>query len=268
LPNIITLTTDFGHKDPYVAIMKAVVLSIDPTLTMVDVSHEVAPQDVMDGAFVLQQSWHHFPKDTVHLVVVDPGVGTSRKAIAVRSRGHFFVGPDNGLIPLVVSQEAIEGVYELDNSAYWYLDTPSNTFHGRDIFAPVAAHLATGVSISRLGRPIQSLETLRWALPLSDDSGMQGWVVHVDHYGNCITNIPADRLARQLYQRTLKCYVGNTIIHGFSRIYADVNSGDPVLLASSSGYLEIAIRDGNAAVLLDIRRGSNVSLVYSEENVR
>lgn len=93
-------------------------LSIDPTLTMVDVSHEVAPQDVMDGAFVLQQSWHHFPKDTVHLVVVDPGVGTSRKAIAVRSRGHFFVGPDNGLIPLVVSQEAIEGVYELDNSAY------------------------------------------------------------------------------------------------------------------------------------------------------
>lgn len=250
------------------AIMKAVMLSIEPTVTLVDISHEVEPQDVMDGAFVLQQSWHHFPPSTVHLVVVDPGVGTPRKALAIRSNGHFFVGPDNGLIPLVVSPEAIDEVYELTNPAYWYTDTPSNTFHGRDLFAPVAAHLAKGVSIASLGRPTHSIETLRWALPLSDDSGMQGWVVHVDHYGNCITNIPVERLARQLLHRTLKCYVGNTIIHGFSRVYADVSSGDPVLLASSTGYLEIAVRDGNAASLLDIRRGSSVSLVYSEENVR
>lgn len=266
MSRIITLTSDFGSKDGYVAAMKGTILSIaPPSIRMVDISHEIAPQDVMEAAYVLRSSTPFFPDGTVHLAVIDPGVGTRRRPIAVRSGAQFYIGPDNGLISLVLGTSGADEMVELSNSAFWRDPNPSATFHGRDIFAPAAAHIACGVSLTELGRPLDRIQPLHWALPIADEQGVQGWVMHIDHFGNCITNISADLLPEPSEKRGLKCYVGNAVLSGVHRTYADVDSGDPVLLFDSGGQLEIAINGGNAAQLLGINKGSQVSLVFADE---
>ena len=197
VPPLVTLTTDFGLRDAYVAAMKGVILSICPEARLVDVSHEVAPQDVMEAAFVLRQAVPYFPPEAVHLVVVDPGVGTARRPVALRHGGHRFVGPDNGLFALLLDGAAPETLVGLDRPAFWRTEAPSTTFHGRDVFAPVAAHLAAGRRLAEVGTPAAALESLHWALPIADAQGLRGWVVHVDHFGNGITNIPRDLFERQ-----------------------------------------------------------------------
>jgi S-adenosylmethionine hydrolase len=262
----VTLTTDFGLQDAYVAAMKGAMLAVAPGLRLVDVTHLVEPQDVMGAAFVLRQVVPFFPEGTVHLAVVDPGVGTARRALAARFRGHHFVGPDNGLLALLLDEDETPEVVVLDRPAFWRTPAPARTFHGRDVFGPVAAHLAAGRALGEVGTPTDRYERLLWALPIADAEGIQGWVVHVDRFGNCITNVPGALLdgAAGAPGRPAKCYAGSAILDGIRATYADVPPGEPLALVGSSGHLEISVRDGDAATLLALRKGSRISLVYTD----
>ncbi len=261
-PKTITLTTDFGNSDQYVSAMKAVILGINPDVRLIDVSHEIPPQDVMAAAWVLKNSAFLYPPDTVHLVVVDPGVGTERKPVAVQIGEHFFVGPDNGLFSLVGDRRPYEA-YELNKSEYWRIHQ-SNTFHGRDIFAPVAAHLSKGVSISKVGSPLRELVTYHWALPIADEEGIQGWVVHIDHYGNLITNISEELMHRVAGGQKLKIYAGSTIIKKMSNTFGSVAEGEASAVIGSSGMLEVIVNKGNAAKLLSVEKGAPVTVLVQK----
>jgi len=264
-PGILTITTDFGTKDGYVAAMKGVILGINPQVRIVDISHHISPQDVMEAAFVLRNAAHTFPEGTVHLAVVDPGVGTPRKPIALRYRDQYFVGPDNGLFSLLLSGQRPDAVVELNRTKFWRSAHPSPTFQGRDLFAPVAAHLSTGLALSAAGPPVDVLKTLHWALPITDERGVQGWVVHIDRFGNCITNVTKSQFVDSHRNRPFKCYAGNAIIDSLSVTYADVDVGDATLLINSNDFLEIAIHRGSAAQMLDIRKGTPLNLVFSDD---
>lgn len=262
---IVTLTTDFGIRDGYVAAMKGAMLSARPGITMVDVSHQVTAQDVMEAAFVLRQVIPSFPADSVHLVVVDPGVGTTRRAIAacfsLDGQTHYFVGPDNGILPLLAGESVTE-IVELDRSEVWHTSAPSDTFHGRDVFGPVAARLASGDRLTEVGTPVESASAMHWPLPRIDEQGVDGMVIHVDGFGNCITNITREDLETHCNGRSFKCYAGATVIQSHHRTYAEVGVGDPISLFGSSGLLEIAVNCGHAARLLSIERGSSVSIIF------
>ncbi len=264
---LLTLTTDFGTRDAYVASMKGVVLSLAPTLQLIDISHQIAPQDIMEAAFVLKDAFPFYPRGTVHLAVIDPGVGTERPPVALEKDGHYFVGPDNGLFPLILNTcEGMEPDHAvvLDNPAFWRTPTPSPTFHGRDVFAPVAAHLAMGTPLSEFGTSVSHLKQLRWALPIADTQGIQGWIVHIDRFGNCITNIAHSLYTRHAKGRTHKSYVGSAIVQGLHPTYATVSHGEPLVLFGSNGYLEVAVNNGNAATLLSIRKGDPINIVFSD----
>ena len=266
MPASLTLTTDFGLRDAYVAAMKGVILGIAPDVRLVDLTHEIGAQDIMETAFFLKNAAFHFPDGTVHLVVVDPGVGSERRAVALRKDGHLFVGPDNGVFSLLLDGRPPDEIVELSRSDFWRHAKPSPTFHGRDIFAPVAAHLAAGVALDAVGPPLDKLQQLRWGLPIADAQGIRGWVVHVDHFGNCITNIPRPLVDEHAGTRPLKSYAGTTIFEGLHRTYSDVEQNQPLILFGSSGFLEIAVNGGNAADLLSIRRGDPVDLIFLERN--
>jgi len=269
--SLITITTDFGTQDAYVPAMKGTMLSICDSARLVDVTHGISPQDVMEAAFVLQSAYPFFPDGTVHLVVVDPGVGTGRRAVALRHGEHWFVGPDNGLFPLVLEDKAPDAVVELDDPAFWRTPDPSTTFHGRDIFAPAAAHLAAGEPVEALGSPVDTLEPLRWARPTAADRALQGWIMHVDHFGNCVTNIRRSTFVDALGLDDadpsvdafppVKGYAGNQVIERIGTTYGTVAEGDPLLLFGSTGFLEIAVNGGSAADLLDIQKGDSVKVV-------
>ncbi|NNE69651.1 MAG: SAM-dependent chlorinase/fluorinase [Rhodothermales bacterium] len=258
---IITFLTDFGTRDAYVSAMKGVALSVLPEANLVDISHDIPPQDVMQAAFVLRESAAWFPTGTVHVCVVDPGVGTERAAIAIRSQDQYFVGPDNGIFSLVLGRADHEAVV-LDNPDFWRSADLSTTFHGRDVFAPAAAHLAAGRSLDQLGSPLDKLRPLHWALPIHDDQGIRGWVVHVDRFGNCITNITRDVFEAGRLDRRFKCYAGTVIVDQLRATYGSVEAGDPVLLFNSSGLLEIAVSRGNGAELYGLRTGSPINVVF------
>ncbi|MFB6229929.1 MAG: S-adenosyl-l-methionine hydroxide adenosyltransferase family protein [Salinibacter sp.] len=271
---LITITTDFGTEDAYVPAMKGTMLSICPDARLVDVTHEIRPQDVMEAGFVLQSALPYFPKGSIHLVVVDPGVGTDRRAIALRAGDQWFVGPDNGVFPLVLNDEPPDAAVDLDNPDFWRSASPSTTFHGRDIFAPAAAHLAHGQALADIGSPIESLEPLRWAQPSAARGTVRGRVIHVDHFGNCVTNVRRSTLAEATPPEesdspsaslpSLSAHVGNTVLDEVHATYGDVPEGDPLLLFGSTGYLEIGVNGGNAAELLDIRKGDSVELVLED----
>ena len=265
---ILTLTTDFGTRDTYVAAMKGVILSRCPDVRLVDVTHQVAPQEVMEAAFVLRGAAEHFPPQTVHLVVVDPGVGTRRRAVALRYREQLFVGPDNGVFALLLDQATPDELVVLDRPAFWRVPEPSATFHGRDVFAPVAAHLAAGRPLADVGSPLDKLTALHWALPITDEQGIRGWVVHIDRFGNCITNISRPLLQARQNHHPIKCYAGSAALTGIRRTYSAVASGEPLALFGSDGFLEIAINAGNAAELLGIRKGAPVNLIFADPTSR
>lgn len=258
---IVTLTTDFGLRDGYVAAMKGAMLRAVPSVCLIDVTHEVPAQDVMTAAFTLRQVIPHFPAGTVHLVVVDPTVGTARRAIAAQFRvggdPHLFVGADNGLLPLIVGAEAAVDVVALPTG-----EAASATFHGRDVFGPAAARLAAGADLGDLGEPVDSLTPLHWPLPRVDEQGVFGMVLHVDHFGNCVTNITRDDVEGQRDGRDFKCFAGSTVFRNHARTYAEVGAGDPLTLFGSSGLLEIAVNRGHASELLSVERGDTVHLVF------
>jgi S-adenosylmethionine hydrolase len=241
---IITLCTDFGTRDGYVGAMKGVLLSIAPQATLVDIAHDIPRQSVAEGAFTLATACGYFPEGTIHLVVVDPGVGSARRPVAVRTRRHFFVAPDNGVLTYALrDQEPLEIVH-LTRREYWRSEI-SHTFHGRDIFSPVAAHLANGVPLEELGEPTQDMVQLPLPAPVqTDDGAIRGHVIHVDTFGNLITDIPAQMLAHRQASRVI---VGQAHIREIATTYAAVEPGHLLALIGSHGYLEVAVREGSAA---------------------
>lgn len=259
---LITLTTDLGLKDHYVAVLKAVMLGINKGIRFIDISHEIPPQDIMACAWVLKNAAFYFPENTIHLVAVDPTAGTSRNPLAVKIKNQIFIGPDNGVFSLIADKEGAE-LFELTNEDY-FLPSHSPTFQARDIFAPVAAHVASGVSLEWVGRRISSMQTYRWAIPTDDKDSINGWVVHIDRFGNLITNISKALVISTSKGRTSKIYAGNTIITGFSSVYANVPDGEALAYFGSSDMLEIAINKGNAQQLLGVQKGTSVTVLFKE----
>lgn len=255
--SIITLTTDFGLADGYVGTMKGVILGIDPTVTIVDISHDIAPQDVREAAYILYAAYPYFPPDTIHLVVVDPGVGSERRAIALRTPQATFVAPDNGVVSYVVARERVEEIVNLTNPRY-HLSPVSRTFHGRDIFAPVAAHLARGVPLTELGESLTEIITFPPPRPqVSPDGTIVGQVIHVDRFGNLITSIMTRDLAAH---RLPVIEIKGQGIRGIVDTYAEVTPGKVLALIGSSDHLEISIAGGSAAQTLQAKVGERVLL--------
>jgi S-adenosyl-L-methionine hydrolase (adenosine-forming) len=261
-PNgILTLCSDFGSCDAYVGIMKGVALAIAPHLRCVDLTHEIPPQAVRIGALALRSAVEFFPAGTVHLAVVDPGVGSARRpVVAVTERG-WLVGPDNGLLAPSAHLLGLHEVRVLENERYFHLPV-SHTFHGRDIFAPCAAHLAAGVPAADLGAAVDGLQALEIPEPQSDGENLRGEVIYTDHFGNLITNIPAVALATFRPQR-VSVTVGSMLAAPLVSTYAAVASGAGLALVGSWGLLEVAVRDGSAAALSGAGVGAVVAVTVS-----
>ena len=258
---IVSLLTDFGDRDGFVGIMKGVVLGICPEARLVDLSHEVAPQDVTGAALVLRNAVGHFPPGTIHLGVVDPGVGTARRPILIETERFVLVGPDNGLLSLAAEQAPVRQVVYLDRPQ-WFLPSLSSTFHGRDVFAPVAGHCARGVEPGELGSRLEAFEKLSLAAPRRLDDAIEAQVIHVDRFGNLTCNLRHDEFASSLAPG-VAISVGGVQISAISPHYSAVREGKPVALWNSWGYLEIAIRNGSAARHLRSRIGDRVQLKLS-----
>ncbi len=257
MPGVLGLLTDFGLRDGYVGVMKAVALGIAPDARFVDISHDIAPQDIEMGSWTLGIAWRYFPAGSVLLCVVDPGVGSERRAIALAAGGRFFVGPDNGLVTHALAQSSIERCVALTNTAY-HLSSASATFHGRDIFAPCAAHLLVGVALNDLGEQIDLATLVRLPIPIApswEGDTLVGRIAHVDHFGNLISDIPLAGPSA-LSASGLRIEVAGHIIMRSATHFAAGPVGEPFALRDSSGALAIAVRDGSAAAALGVGRGA------------
>lgn len=261
--NVITLTTDFGLQDYYVSAMKAVILGIAPDVRLIDISHDIPSQDIMAGSWILRNSAMLFPPGTVHTVVVDPGVGTDRDPVALQIEDQYFVGPDNGIFSLLTEERTYKAV-RLTKRKYWR-ENPSNTFHGRDIFAPVAAYLSRGTPLGDLGEPVEELATYRWTVPIADKDGLQGMVIHIDKFGNLITNLSKSLIEDVIDSKNVKIYVGNTILDEIVATFGSVPEGEPAAFIGSSGMLEVGINKGNAEQMLGVQKGAQISVVLQKE---
>jgi S-adenosylmethionine hydrolase len=244
-PGIITLTTDFGERDPYAGMMKGVILSINPHARIVDITHGIPAGSILEGGAIIKEACRYFPPGTVHVGVIDPGVGSERRPIAVVSKGNFFVGPDNGLFwPVIAADQGTE-VIQLTEKRYW-MDVISSTFHGRDIFAPVAAHLSGGIDPFLMGQKIDNPVSLTYPVLRREEDLLVGEVMRVDHFGNLITNITAEDLAEFLSSEGLSVAIGGLVLKGIHTTYSDVSEGKPLALIGSSNRLEIAVNRGSA----------------------
>jgi len=263
---IVTLTTDFGLSDAYVAVMKGVILGINPEARLIDICHSIRPQNITQAAFILSTAYPFFPEGTIHVVVVDPGVGTERKAIILKTPSACFIAPDNGVLSYVIQESSTKstgGKLETEVEAIaitkpgFWRSTVSPTFHGRDIFAPVAAHLSLGVPPVDFGEPLASVTTLPISQPHQVADGLLvGHILHIDSFGNLITNIKEANLPRTKQAITIE--VGKKVIPGLSRTYAE---GEGLLaLIGSSGYLEISLKEGSAAAFLNAGIGDEVRI--------
>jgi S-adenosylmethionine hydrolase len=263
---VITLLTDFGTDDEYVGQVKGVILSLCPAVTIVDITHQIDSQDITQAAFAIRCAYHYFPKGTVHLIVVDPGVGTERGLLALKLKDHFFIAPDNGVLTLLLNQAEIASLVLITNSNY-YGATVSRTFHGRDIIAPVGAHIAKGLEIKELGPEVdvQSVVCLDGLRARRTENGeLRGEVVSIDHFGNLITNIDSEILTESFHagrKNRVLVKIGSNTISGLTGTYANARSKIPLALIGSRGYLEIAVNQGNAAQVLKIKKGDGVRVV-------
>jgi S-adenosylmethionine hydrolase len=250
-PAIITLTTDFGLKDPYVGIMKGVILTINPEARIVDISHQIKTGDITHAAGLIQEAFSFFPKNTVHVAVIDPGVGSSRRPIIIKTQNHSFVGPDNGLFwPIISAHQQIEIIHLMEKR--YFLPHVSHTFHGRDIFAPVAAHLSHGADPLKMGKIITDPVSLRLPILKKNEKTLCGQIVRVDNFGNLITNIHHEDLAQFSGTGKTVIKVGTLTIENVRETYAEVKKDEALALIGSSGYLEIAVNLGRASERLGI----------------
>jgi S-adenosylmethionine hydrolase len=258
---ILTLTTDFGTKDGFAGTLKGVIWSICPTAKIADISHEISPQNVLEGAFTFWRAYSFFPVGTVHIVVVDPGVGTSRRPMAAQVGKQTFVGPDNGLFTPVYEDAKKNGlqveIVHLTNTKY-FLPEVSHTFHGRDIFAPVAAHLANGVPLADMGIPIKDPVWLILPKPEITTGGYRTHITCIDQFGNCTTDLPA-RMLKGYEQPAF--HIRGRVVHGLVDSYGHKNPGELIALVDSENYIEIAIVNGSAAIKLGAQIGDVVDVV-------
>jgi hypothetical protein len=257
----ITLLTDFTEKDGYVGIMKGVILGIAPQTVIIDISHEVAPQDVLQAALLLGRSAPYFPAGTAHVCVVDPGVGTERRGIIAQLGSQFFIGPDNGLMTLLHKRAVGDGseirIHALQNPDY-HLSPVSQTFHGRDIFAPAAGHLANGTPLSNFGESVSDPVLLDFPVPIRTDQGWQGEVISIDAFGNLASNLEVKHIT---HPGSIKIRIHNQWISGLSATFADRQSGELVALLDSFGQLSICVVNGSAEETLGISVGESVWLI-------
>ena len=261
---LIVLTSDFGSTDSYVGVMKGVILNIAPFVRLIDLTHEVDPQNIKEAAFQLHTSVKYFPEGTIFLTVIDPGVGSNRDAIAFKTDDYYFVAPDNGVLSYIIRNFKIDGVYSLNNRKY-HLSEVSSTFHGRDIFAPIAAHIANGVPLSELGKRVSQLNLITLPNPqcfLDSQNIWHGEVIHLDRFGNIVTSRDmktmkiSDRFDETYSRLTLE--TGEIRVKGLHNSFSEVATGSLAAYTGSSGYLEIAKRNGNAAYDYNIQIGDNV----------
>lgn len=257
---IITLTTDFGLRDTYVAEMKAVILSICPSATIVDITHEIEKFNIKMGAYVLASASPYFPKGTIHVVVVDPGVGTERRPILVQTNQGFYVGPDNGVLALTIKSQCITHIYKISNQKFM-LPKISQTFHGRDIFAPTAAHLANGTPSAEFGPEILDIATPEFAKIIRKKDVLIGEVIHIDRFGNIITNFGEKELKLLNIKGVVNVKLKNIRLRSkFCRAYGEVKPQEPLALVGSHNFLEISINQGNAAKNFGTKIGDKVTL--------
>jgi len=258
MPRVITLTTDFGTADSFVGTMKGVILSIWPMASIVDITHEVRSFDIVDGAFAIAQAYKYFPKRTIHVVVVDPGVGSTRRPLLAEMAGQFFIAPDNGLLSMIFSRESAK-VRHITAERY-FLKPLSRTFHGRDVFGPVAAHLAAGVLPAKFGPRITDYLQLSFHQP--QRTGKQAWtgsVLRVDRFGNIITNLHIEEFP-QLNTHAFELRLGSQKIKRLALTFTDCEPGELYAIVGSSSYLEIATNQASAAATLGCSAGSPVEL--------
>jgi S-adenosylmethionine hydrolase len=260
---IITLTTDFGLKDPYVAEIKAVILSISPNAIIIDITHNIESFNVRMGAYVLASASPYFPKGTIHVAVVDPGVGTTRHLLLVETKNGFYIGPDNGVLALAAKNQGIKHIYELTNRKLM-LPKISNTFHGRDIFAPAAAHLANGTSPTEFGPKISKIVMPDFAKIVKKKNALMGEVLHIDNFGNIITNFGERELETIRIKKTVNIKIKKTLLGlKLCKSYAEAKPQTLLAIVGSHNFLEISINQGNAATKFKINVGDKVTIYGS-----
>jgi S-adenosyl-L-methionine hydrolase (adenosine-forming) len=258
---IITLTTDYGTNDHLVGTLKGVVLKINPEVTLVDITHNVAPFDLLDGALTIGSAYAYFPPKTIHIVVVDPGVGTERRPLLVSAANQYFIAPDNGVLSVIYEREKDTLVVRHANAEHYFLQPISKTFHGRDIFAPVAAWLSKGWQTPSMGDEIQDFKRFALPRPKEADGVVKGVVLRADAFGNLITNFRAEDLPPSaVSEGTIKLQAGNQPVTRLVDTFAKGNNGEAIAYLGSSGYLEIGVNKGNAARTLGVGRGAAVVL--------
>ncbi len=266
--SVISIVSDFGTDDEYAGVMKGVMLSINPSVSIVDITHQIAPQDIHQAAYLIPSYYHFFPEGTVHIVVVDPGVGSQRSILALSHRKHFFIAPDNGVLTLLLNTEKSDTIIRVDNADY-FLKPLSSTFHGRDIFAAVGAHLSCGTKLDAFGARTDVKDIVRLMdlnCRISQTGELIGKIVSIDRFGNLITNIDSNSLAAFSQTKPLKhlqIHIGAVAISGLSRTYSDAAPGALLALFGSRNYLEIAVNGGNAADNFKARKGDPVRLKLS-----
>ena len=265
---VITLLTDFGTADEYVGVMKGVMLSICSSVTVIDISHQIEPQDIRQAAYLIPTYFHFFPENSIHIIVVDPGVGSQRSILAVYSRKHFFIAPDNGVLSLLLGDQKSATIVRVENSNY-FLKPLSATFHGRDIFAALAGHMACGTQLDGLGTRIRKQDIVQLSdltCQVSDSGALIGKIVSIDRFGNLITNIDSIQLNMLCESDTAKqprIQIGSLTIFGMTKTYADADPGTPLVLIGSRGYMEIALNGGNAQQQLKARKGDPIRVTLS-----
>ena len=289
-PRVITLLTDFGNQDAYVGIMKGVIAGINPFANIVDICHSIPPQDIFSSAYLLYSSYKYFPRKTIHVAVVDPGVGSRRDIVCVETKDYFFLVPDNGILGFIIQNEKPKSIFRITNNKY-FLPSPSNTFHGRDVFAPVAAHLSLGLKPQQLGIKINQLEQLYMPKPVHKKAGrVEGQIIYIDRFGNLISNITKEYLLKGVGGRKsgvgskksevrgktpdafekiskekilskydiMETTIGKKRIVGLSKAYTDAKPGEPLVLIGSAGFLEVSINQGNAQKYFRVDRGNKI----------
>ena len=265
-PAIITLLTDFGAQDYFVGAMKGVILSLNPAATIADITHEIPPQDIQAAAFNLLACYRDFPAGTIHVAVIDPGVGSDRRAILVECANQFFVGPDNGLFSWITEREGDFSAWQVTNDKF--LRKPiSSTFHGRDVFAPVAAALSTRTLPKEFGAPLKNIVTLAPLSPRTAADGIEGSIIHIDRFGNCITNFTAEHISEARVAGGAKLIVNQREITSIRKFFADQSGSKSELfmIVGSAGFVEIASQNASAALALSAERGDTVTFVTADD---
>jgi len=254
--NVIGLLTDFGLNDNFVGVMKGVIYRINPQAKIVDLCHEIESHNIHDGAFLLKSSYPYFPEGTVFLIVIDPGVGSERKSVIVKTEKYIFVAPDNGVLSFLTERD-IKRIIQITNEEY-FLKPVSHTFHGRDIFAPVAAHLSRGEKVEKFGTAIKEIKKLKFPSPQVKNNRLMGEVMYVDHFGNLITNINQDTFLRFIEDKKFQIVIGKVEISKISSSYQEGGKGLPIAIFGSFDNLEISLYRDDASQRLNLNKGSKI----------